>query len=69
MFAKISLKGIKAKTAGGTLAVSFPHHSSRDASYKRKSYLRVTEIGESLCQKSLKYACSIYISEKQVANF
>lgn len=36
MLAKISLKGIKAKTAGQTMAVPFPDHSLRDASYRKE---------------------------------
>lgn len=36
MLAKLSFKGLRAKPAGGTMAVHFPDHSSRDASYKKE---------------------------------
>ena len=36
MLAKLSFKGLKAKTAGGTVTVHFPDHSLRDASYKKE---------------------------------
>lgn len=36
MLAKLLFEGLKAKPAGGTMAVHFPDHSSRDSSYKKE---------------------------------